>query len=160
MAVLEPQKNTYYRLYSINRCGNPGELPLPLAGLHPPPPPCVFPPLGGLLERPCVSLCAYRLQVFPLDIESRDFSVHDYSKFWTTPPRSDVCCSIFSLSLNASLFLSHQEYFGSAGNALCSFSTWSTWTGTPNSSNIAFLCTRKCHWGLLTSSLKLLYISL
>ena len=73
--------------------------------IFPPPPPCVFPPLGGLLERPCVSLCAYRLQVFPLDIESRGFSVHDYSKFRTTPLRSDVCCSIFSLSLNASLFL-------------------------------------------------------
>ena len=106
MAVLEPQKNAYYRLYSINRGGNPGELPLPLVGLHSPPPPRVSSqPLGGLLERPCVSLCAYRLQVFSSRYRIKGFFCTRLFQILNNPTQIRLCCSIFSLSLNASLFL-------------------------------------------------------
>ena len=159
MAVLEPQKNAYYRLYSINRGGNPGELPLPLVGLHSPPPRVSSQPLGGLLERPCVSLCAYRLRVFSSRYRIKGFFCARLFQILNNP--TQVRCMLqYFFPFVKCFSVSHQEYFGSAGNALCSFLTWSTWTGTPNSSNIASLCTRKCHWGLLTSSLKLLHISL
>lgn len=90
------KKNAYYRLYSINRGGNPVELPLPLVGLHiPPPPPCVFPPLGGLLERPCVSLCAYRLQVFSSRYRIKGF----------------FCTRLFQISNNPTQIRCMLQYF-------------------------------------------------
>lgn len=77
----------------------------------PPPPRVSSQPLGGLLERPCVSLCAYRLQVFSSRYRIKGFFCTRLFQILNNP--TQIRCMLqyffpffkcFSVSLSSGVF--------------------------------------------------------
>lgn len=106
------KKNAYYRLYSINRGGNPGELPLPLVGLHiSPPPPVCLPTPWGLIRAPlCVFVCLLVTSVF-LQIQNQGIFLYTIIPNFEQPHPDQMYVVVFfpflkcfSVSLSSGVF--------------------------------------------------------